>query len=459
MSRLDPGLVAALDLALRNLAAWSAQLALVSLAMAALGRMAPIERPAARLALGQALLALALVLPVLQPWRALAPGVDWSFGLVPATRTPPEPVAASLAAPTPAPAVPWPVAAAIILIVGAGLQAGRLALRLARLRALRCGALALDVPPWLGVLRAELAPKARFVLSERTSGPATFGLHRPTIAVPPAFLAMAREQQRAVAVHELLHVRRGDWVVLLLEEVLKALLFFHPAVHWLVGRVRLAREQCVDAEVVRLLGGRDACLDSLVEVARLAARARVVPAAPFLGESHLRERVELLLKEVPMSRVRTLSHLGLTAGALLLAGALAVSAFPLLVPGEPQAPAAKPQAAAGWKAAEPKLIHKVDPVYPADAKKEKVQGIFQIDVTIDKQGLIKEAKVVCSAPTEDRLKELWSKQETKSALEGDGRLANAALDAVRQWRYEPVLGPNGKPTEVKATVTVRFMLD
>jgi outer membrane biosynthesis protein TonB len=168
--------------------------------------------------------------------------------------------------------------------------------------------------------------------------------------------------------------------------------------------------------------------------------------------------VELLLKEVPMSRVRTRCHLGLTAGALLLAGAWAVSAFPLIGPGEPQAATAKPRATADWKATEPTLIHKVDPVYPADAKKEKVQGIFRIDVTIDTQGRIKEAKVVCSAPTHERLKELESKRETKGALEGDGRLAAAALDAVRQWRYEPVLGPDRKPTEARMTVTVVFKL-
>jgi len=96
---------------------------------------------------------------------------------------------------------------------------------------------------------------------------------------------MGREQQEAIALHELVHARRADWLVLVLEDVLKAVLFFHPAVHWLVGHVRLAREQAVDAAVVRRLGGREAYLESLVEVARFAAHARAVPAAPFLRES------------------------------------------------------------------------------------------------------------------------------------------------------------------------------
>jgi hypothetical protein len=267
---------------------------------------------------------------------------------------------------------------------------------------------------------------------------------------------MERERQEAVALHELLHARRADWLSILGEEVLKAVLFFHPAVHWLVGRVRLAREQTVDAEVVRRLGARDAYLESLVAVARLATRSRAVPAAPFLRESHLRERVDLLLKEVPMSRLRTLAHLALTATALVLVTSWAASAVPL------QSAKAAPAAGVAVKddvaaPAEPKLVHKVDPAYPAEAKKEGVQGLFVIAVVIGKDGAITDARVVVSAPTVERLKELEPKKGTPAALEGDARLGVAAVDAVKQWRYEPIL-KGGKPVDIKALVTVNFRL-
>ncbi len=86
---------------------------------------------------------------------------------------------------------------------------------------------------------------------------------------------MDRESQRAIATHELVHARRHDWLSVVLEELLKAVLFFHPAVHWLVGRVRLAREQTVDAAVVLRLGGREVYLASLVEVARIGVSVLV----------------------------------------------------------------------------------------------------------------------------------------------------------------------------------------
>ena len=80
-----------------------------------------------------------------------------------------------------------------------------------------------------------------------------------------------------------------------------------------------------------------------------------------------------------------------------------------------------------------------------------------IDVVIGKDGTIKDARIVASAPTAERLKELEAKKGTPAATEGDARLAEAALAAVKQWQYEPIL-KDGKPVEFKATVTVNFKL-
>lgn len=46
----------------------------------------------------------------------------------------------------------------------------------------------------------------------------------------------------------------------------------------------------------------------------------------------------------------------------------------------------------------------------------------------------------------------------RKAVQGDERLAQAALEAVRQWRYEPILDEDGKPKESEAILTVGFVL-
>ena len=77
-----------LELALRNLAAWSLQVAVLGLAAAVLTRLLPIERPRTRLAFTEALLALVLLLPLLQPWRATTTAVSWSLAAAPSPSLP-----------------------------------------------------------------------------------------------------------------------------------------------------------------------------------------------------------------------------------------------------------------------------------------------------------------------------------------------------------------------------------
>jgi TonB family protein len=81
----------------------------------------------------------------------------------------------------------------------------------------------------------------------------------------------------------------------------------------------------------------------------------------------------------------------------------------------------------------PIRIKEVAPVYPAIARSARVQGDVVIEATIDEEGNVADARVVKSVPLLDQ----------------------AALDAIRQWHYQPTL-LNGVPTAVVTTVTVKF---
>lgn len=85
--------------------------------------------------------------------------------------------------------------------------------------------------------------------------------------------------------------------------------------------------------------------------------------------------------------------------------------------------------------AETNLIHKVQPVYPPEAKANNVKGEVVLQCLIGKDGSVTNLKVVSGHP--------W--------------LAQSALDAVRQWKYRPFL-LNGEPVEIETTVKVRFHL-
>jgi protein TonB len=83
-----------------------------------------------------------------------------------------------------------------------------------------------------------------------------------------------------------------------------------------------------------------------------------------------------------------------------------------------------------------KIVKKVDPVYPEEARKQGLDGDVIVEVAVDEAGGVKEATV----------------------LRGVDGLNQAALDAVKQWTFEPAI-INGKPKAVKITVTIRFKLD
>ena len=89
----------------------------------------------------------------------------------------------------------------------------------------------------------------------------------------------------------------------------------------------------------------------------------------------------------------------------------------------------------GGNVLQPRKTRNVQPVYPQIAQSARVQGRVIIEATIDRSGKVTETRVLRSIPLLDQ----------------------AALDAVRQWEYEPTL-LNGVPVPVIMTVTVNFAL-
>jgi protein TonB len=81
------------------------------------------------------------------------------------------------------------------------------------------------------------------------------------------------------------------------------------------------------------------------------------------------------------------------------------------------------------------ILHKVDPVYPEDAREAGISGAVVMAAMIDDQGKITKLTVVS----------------------GPEKLRDAALDAVNQWTYKPYL-LNGKPVFVQTQITVNFTI-
>jgi len=85
--------------------------------------------------------------------------------------------------------------------------------------------------------------------------------------------------------------------------------------------------------------------------------------------------------------------------------------------------------------AEANLIHDVPPQYPPEAGRERIEGTVVLLAVIGKDGSVQDVQVVSGLPL----------------------LAQAAMDAVNQWRYKPYL-LNGVPVEIESRITINFTL-
>ncbi len=89
----------------------------------------------------------------------------------------------------------------------------------------------------------------------------------------------------------------------------------------------------------------------------------------------------------------------------------------------------------GGNVQQAKLISQPKPVYPPLARQARISGVVRLQAIIDKDGSVQELQVISGHPL----------------------LVQSALDAVRQWRYQPTL-LNNEPVQVVTTIDVNFVL-
>ena len=102
------------------------------------------------------------------------------------------------------------------------------------------------------------------------TGPITVGCFRPLILIPSSLLTgMAPTQLEALLAHELAHIRRYDFLLNLLQNLVEIILFFHPVVWWISKKIRDERENIADDLAVQVIGEPRRLALALQELERL----------------------------------------------------------------------------------------------------------------------------------------------------------------------------------------------
>jgi TonB family protein len=287
--------------------------------------------------------------------------------------------------------------------------------------------------------------KAKLAMSSRISGPVTVGIRQGVLLVPPGLLESVGESDLdAVFAHEFAHMQRRDFAKNLVYELLSLPVAYHPLLWLTRSQVAESREMVCDAMAAEAVAGRDKYARSLLRLASMLANRTPVRTLHAIGifDANIFERrvMNLTRRYVEIKGAR---RIAIAAACVVVGLGTCVSALALRmeIAGSHSASAnhaesnARPKVSAGIMAGN--KISGVNPIYPAQARADKVQGAVVLSLTINKEGEPMNIQV---------------KQSVREDLD------ESAVTAVRQWRWKPYL-LNGDPLAVDTTVTVNYSLD
>ena len=221
----------------------------------------------------------------------------------------------------------------------------------------------------------------RLRVVENLASPITAGWLRPVLLVPASLVTgMPAHLLEALLAHELAHVRRLDYLVNLGQNVVETLLFYHPAVWWISGRIREEREQIADDIAATQLGEPRRLALALSELERFQFSSHHLAQAANGGD--LMTRIKRLIRPdtQALNWKAAIPVLGLAAACM------SVYANAAPEPGKSE----KVHAVVDFRSC-------AKPVWPAESLKNENQGAVTLTFLVGVDGKAKDSAIVTSS--------------------------------------------------------------
>jgi len=415
---------------LSNLLAYSCGLSLIVSCAWLVEASARIRAPRVLLPASQLTLIAAVVLPLLSLLRPAATAATGLLPIVTAVTGVPSTDFAGRPALT--------TAISVVIVAGALLRFAWLAIGCVRLRRWRLFATPLEsIPDNLMRLERELGVRVRWFVSSQLTSAATYGVWRPVVLLPERDAAGPAWTLELIARHELLHVRRRDWLFVVVEDCLLAVLWFEPAAWLLIDRIRLRREQVVDAEIVQATSDSETYARALLAGAGLDWIVPPQPASQWLRSRHLSHRIHSIFSGGTMSTATLVKWTTVFAATLVIAGYSAVHAFPLQGSGSEQ-DEHHVYSAKDPGIVLPQIVREVKPKYTQEAIDAHIEGAVKVAIVIETDGSVSDVRITQS-------------------LDPTFGLDDEAMKAAWQWSFKPAT-KDGKPVAVSVELELRFVL-
>lgn len=220
-------------------------------------------------------------------------------------------------------------AATLIYFIGVGLFLLRLAVAMWGGHRLRSASTVIADPALLKLV-ADQARKVGFRVApavrccERVSVPVVVGVLRPVILLPASLITgLGPDQLAAIVSHELAHVRRHDLFVNMLQRMVEAMLFFHPAVWYISRQMSAEREACCDDLVVSAGCAPLDYASALLRMAELCVTPVSIDAHALAASGNHSSQLETRLWR--LLRMNHEPHIRVTFTATLMLAVLALT--------------------------------------------------------------------------------------------------------------------------------------
>jgi TonB family protein len=289
--------------------------------------------------------------------------------------------------------------------------------------------------------------KPRFFTSNKLASPISTGILTPLVILPVRlYRSVGDNELRAILLHELAHIYHHDQMLGLLQQIMKALYWWNPFAYSLSNSLSVAREEVSDNHAISGMGSASSYASLLVSLVEKTDFISRLPCTAGMGTPY--ERLETRIKSIVSKgrdmRVkisnRNMSLILFTAA--LLCGVVGTGSQ-VAVFGTAHVPAS------GQKTDEPKaaltqresisrestivenrlaqaLFHNVAPIYPQKGINAHIQCKVELQITVTEKGLV------------------WDVRATR----GNSFFTEAAITAVRQWRFYPVVITDNKTDSV-----------
>jgi bla regulator protein BlaR1 len=139
--------------------------------------------------------------------------------------------------------------------------------------------------------------------SQWVKAPSAFGFLKPSILVPLGMLSqLPPDQVETILLHELAHIRRGDFGVNLLLLLTEAIFFFNPGMRWIASLIRREREACCDDIVLAGTPDRNSYFEALVAFTQWAVNGQAAGGRSYAmqlsgGKNDLLWRIKRMLNQ------------------------------------------------------------------------------------------------------------------------------------------------------------------